>query len=109
MRGKQGLYLSKTSAVEERTKGLSRSDDTNFGASEDGCERQDAEISRTWGSFDHSICTHSSTQFSDEFSTDNRTFYGGDDAYFQAVDLWYGATQDLEVCYCPFTIWCPER
>ncbi len=35
--------------------------------------------------------------FSDEFNTDGRSFYDGDDPYFQAVDLWYGATQDLEV------------
>lgn len=35
--------------------------------------------------------------FSDEFNTDGRTFYDGDDAFFQAVDIWYGATQDLEV------------
>ncbi|KAF2258744.1 beta-glucan synthesis-associated [Lojkania enalia] len=34
--------------------------------------------------------------FSDEFNTDGRTFYDGDDAYFQGVDIWYGATQDLE-------------
>ena len=34
--------------------------------------------------------------FSDEFNTDGRTFYPGDDPYFQAVDLWYGVTQDLE-------------
>lgn len=37
--------------------------------------------------------------FSDEFNTDGRTFYDGDDPYFQAVDIWYGATQDLEVSY----------
>jgi beta-glucanase (GH16 family) len=36
--------------------------------------------------------------FSDEFNRDGRTFYDGDDPYFQAVDIWYGATQDLEVC-----------
>ena len=36
-------------------------------------------------------------QFSDEFNTDGRTFYDGDDPYFQGVDIWYGATQDLEV------------
>ena len=36
-------------------------------------------------------------QFSDEFNTDGRSFYDGDDAFFQAVDLWYGATMDLEV------------
>ncbi|KAF2114680.1 beta-glucan synthesis-associated protein-domain-containing protein [Lophiotrema nucula] len=34
--------------------------------------------------------------FSDEFDTDGRTFYDGDDPYFQGVDLWYGVTQDLE-------------
>ena len=34
--------------------------------------------------------------FSDEFNTDGRTFYPGDDPFFQAVDLWYGVTQDLE-------------
>ncbi|KAL8797148.1 MAG: hypothetical protein Q9195_000615 [Heterodermia aff. obscurata] len=34
--------------------------------------------------------------FSDEFNTDGRTFYPGDDPYFQAMDLWYGVTQDLE-------------
>lgn len=35
--------------------------------------------------------------FSDEFEDDGRTFYDGDDAYFQGVDIWYGVTQDLEV------------
>lgn len=35
--------------------------------------------------------------FSDEFNDEGRTFYDGDDPYFQAVDIWYGATQDLEV------------
>ncbi|KAF2017080.1 glycoside hydrolase family 16 protein [Aaosphaeria arxii CBS 175.79] len=34
--------------------------------------------------------------FSDEFNKAGRTFYDGDDPYFQAVDIWYGATQDLE-------------
>ncbi|KAI4146525.1 MAG: hypothetical protein LQ341_002054 [Variospora aurantia] len=34
--------------------------------------------------------------FSDEFNSDGRTFYPGDDPYFTAVDLWYGVTQDLE-------------
>ena len=34
--------------------------------------------------------------FSDEFNTDGRTFYPGDDPYWEAVDLWYGVTQDLE-------------
>lgn len=34
--------------------------------------------------------------FSDEFDIDNRTFYPGDDPYWEAVDLWYGATADEE-------------
>lgn len=34
--------------------------------------------------------------FSDEFNTDGRSFYDGDDSFFTAVDIWYGATQDLE-------------
>ncbi len=34
--------------------------------------------------------------FSDEFSKPDRTFYDGDDPYWQAVDIWYGATQDME-------------
>lgn len=34
--------------------------------------------------------------FSDEFSDHNRTFYEGDDPYWYAPDIWYGATQDLE-------------
>ncbi|KAF2141402.1 glycoside hydrolase family 16 protein [Aplosporella prunicola CBS 121167] len=34
--------------------------------------------------------------FSDEFNVDGRTFYDEDDPYFQAVDIWYGVTQDLE-------------
>jgi hypothetical protein len=35
--------------------------------------------------------------FSDEFNTEGRSFYDGDDPYFQAMDIWYGATMDLEV------------
>lgn len=34
--------------------------------------------------------------FSDEFNIPNRTFYPGDDPFWTAPDLWYGATQDLE-------------
>ena len=34
--------------------------------------------------------------FSDEFNAAGRTFYEGDDQFFQAADLWYGGTQDLE-------------
>lgn len=34
--------------------------------------------------------------FSDEFNRDGRTFYPGDDPFWEAVDLWYGVTEDLE-------------
>ncbi|EJD38907.1 beta-glucan synthesis-associated [Auricularia subglabra TFB-10046 SS5] len=34
--------------------------------------------------------------FSDEFETNNRTFYPGDDPFWEAVDLWYGSTLDEE-------------
>jgi beta-glucan synthesis-associated protein KRE6 len=34
--------------------------------------------------------------FSDEFDQDGRTFYPGDDPYWEAVDLWYWATGDQE-------------
>jgi beta-glucanase (GH16 family) len=34
--------------------------------------------------------------FSDEFNVDGRTFYDGDDPYWQAMDIWYGVTMDLE-------------
>jgi beta-glucan synthesis-associated protein KRE6 len=34
--------------------------------------------------------------FSDEFNVNNRSFYEGDDPYWYAPDIWYGATQDLE-------------
>ncbi|PVH16423.1 uncharacterized protein CXQ87_004714 [Candidozyma duobushaemuli] len=34
--------------------------------------------------------------FSDEFNAEGRTFYDGDDQFFQAVDIHYQATQDLE-------------
>jgi beta-glucanase (GH16 family) len=34
--------------------------------------------------------------FSDEFSKPGRSFFDGDDPYFEAVDLWYGVTRDLE-------------
>ena len=34
--------------------------------------------------------------FSDEFNTDGRSFNPGDDAHWEAVDLWYSATGDLE-------------
>ncbi|QRG40953.1 hypothetical protein FDK38_005447 [Candidozyma auris] len=34
--------------------------------------------------------------FSDEFNAEGRTFYDGDDQFFQGVDIWYSGTQDLE-------------
>ncbi|KDR79505.1 hypothetical protein GALMADRAFT_1243340 [Galerina marginata CBS 339.88] len=34
--------------------------------------------------------------FSDEFNIAGRSFYPGDDPFWEAVDLWYGATGDLE-------------
>jgi beta-glucan synthesis-associated protein KRE6 len=34
--------------------------------------------------------------FSDEFNDNNRTFYPGDDPYWFAPDIWYGATIDLD-------------
>jgi len=34
--------------------------------------------------------------FSDEFNTDNRTFWPGDDPYWEAMDLYYWPTVDLE-------------
>ncbi|CEH17024.1 BETA-GLUCAN SYNTHESIS-ASSOCIATED PROTEIN KRE6-RELATED [Ceraceosorus bombacis] len=34
--------------------------------------------------------------FSDEFELPGRTFWPGDDPYWEAVDIWYGATGDYE-------------
>ncbi|KAK0567849.1 beta-glucan synthesis-associated protein [Tilletia horrida] len=34
--------------------------------------------------------------FSDEFNEEGRTFWKGDDPYWEAVDIWYGATMDYE-------------
>lgn len=34
--------------------------------------------------------------FSDEFNVDGRTFYPGDDPFWEAMDFWYGSTADLE-------------
>jgi len=34
--------------------------------------------------------------FSDEFNQNNRTFYPGDDPYWTAPNIWYGATQDMD-------------
>lgn len=43
--------------------------------------------------FDNSILN---LVFSDEFNENNRTFYPGDDPFWTAPDIWYGATQDME-------------
>lgn len=43
--------------------------------------------------------------FSDEFNTDGRTFYPGDDPYWEAVDLHYWAVRrchDLPPCMTSF-------
>ncbi|KAF8322566.1 glycoside hydrolase family 16 protein [Clavulina sp. PMI_390] len=34
--------------------------------------------------------------FSDEFNKDGRSFFPGDDPFWEGVNLWYGSTQDLE-------------
>lgn len=34
--------------------------------------------------------------FSDEFNEPGRTFWPGEDPFFEALDLWYGGTQDYE-------------
>lgn len=34
--------------------------------------------------------------FSDEFNVDGRTFWPGDDPWWEAVDLWYWGTRDLQ-------------
>lgn len=39
---------------------------------------------------------HQRLVFSDEFNDEGRTFYDGDDPFFQAMDFWYGVTMDLE-------------
>lgn len=38
--------------------------------------------------------------FSDEFNVDGRTFWPGDDPWWEAVDLWYWGTRDLEYYEC---------
>lgn len=40
--------------------------------------------------------------FSDEFETEGRRFYPGDDPYWEAVDLHYWGTGDLE-WFVPFS------
>ncbi|KAJ5253865.1 hypothetical protein N7524_011045 [Penicillium chrysogenum] len=40
--------------------------------------------------------------FSDEFNMPGRTFFEDDDPFFQAVDIWYGVTQDKEKALSSF-------
>ena len=39
--------------------------------------------------------------FSDEFNVDGRTFYPGDDPFWEAVDLHYWGTVSRTVLYIP--------
>ncbi|KAI0737554.1 beta-glucan synthesis-associated protein [Daedaleopsis nitida] len=55
-------------------------------------QKQDYRTGKTWQLI-----------FSDEFNVDGRTFYPGDDPYWEAVDLHYWATGNLE-WYDPSTI-----
>jgi hypothetical protein len=38
--------------------------------------------------------------FSDEFNTDGRSFYPGDDPYWEAIDLQYWAVRIRFGCFC---------
>ncbi|PWZ01719.1 concanavalin A-like lectin/glucanase [Testicularia cyperi] len=49
---------------------------------------------QTWTSGTDSSSYH--LVFSDEFEVDGRTFWPGDDPYWEAVDLWYVGTGDYE-------------
>jgi beta-glucan synthesis-associated protein KRE6 len=44
----------------------------------------------------HDGSTEFQLVFSDEFNIDGRTFYPGDDPYWEAADLHYASTNDLE-------------
>ena len=51
------------------------------------------ETAKSWtGYFGHEY----ELVFSDEFNVDGRSFLPGDDPFWEAVDIWYGATRDLE-------------
>lgn len=51
---------------------------------------EDAKTRTGWDGEDYVLV------FSDEFNTDGRSFYRGDDPYWEAVDLAYWATKDQE-------------
>jgi beta-glucan synthesis-associated protein KRE6 len=44
----------------------------------------------------HDGSTEMQLVFSDEFNTDGRTFYPGDDPYWEAVDMHYWVTNNME-------------
>ncbi|KDN39383.1 glycoside hydrolase family 16 protein [Tilletiaria anomala UBC 951] len=51
------------------------------------------DTARVWTNIDQQTYT---LVFSDEFEQEGRTFWPGDDPYWEAVDIWYGATGDYE-------------
>ncbi|KAJ8515335.1 hypothetical protein ONZ45_g7216 [Pleurotus djamor] len=53
---------------------------------------KDVFSKRSWRNSDDELVL----VFSDEFNTDGRSFYPGDDPYWEAVDLHYWATNNLE-------------
>jgi len=70
---------------------------------------QIADLPGNWGLIDHDTPKSAYTKssyvnpgdkwdlvFSDEFNEDGRSFYPGDDPYWEAVDLHYWGTNDLE-------------
>ena len=78
----------------------------NFGATNGS--GQVAEITGNWGLIDRDTPMEVRTRadyvngktwelvFSDEFNVDGRSFYPGDDPYWEAVDLHYWATNNKE-------------
>ncbi|TFK50280.1 beta-glucan synthesis-associated [Heliocybe sulcata] len=51
---------------------------------------EDAKTRKGFDGYDYELV------FSDEFNTDGRTFYPGDDPFWEAADIWYGSTMDQE-------------
>lgn len=56
-------------------------------------DRDTPSAAQTWTS---AAGTKYNLVFSDEFNQDGRTFWPGDDPFWEAQNLWYGATGDLE-------------
>ncbi|KAF8520593.1 beta-glucan synthesis-associated [Hysterangium stoloniferum] len=63
---------------------------TNFPSLVDVHTPADVMARKGWDGHDYELV------FSDEFNVDGRTFWPGDDPFWEAVDIWYGATQDME-------------